>query len=169
MSISRMMRAVVLALCRACGPGSFAEGAGSGVWSASLMAEIPLPWNEMSGWGRAQRAPRFSALGANRSPPQAEPQPPPPKSVFARTHFPSEDELGQVFVRRDRFQLVADVIAVDRNGLLRRVGSGKAHVLEQPLEQRIEASGADVLAGVVDVVGHVGQRLHAFLLEFELD
>src|SRR5262249_58619145 len=72
-----------------------------------------------------------------------------------------QNELAQVLLLEDSAEALADVGGVDDDALARQVRTLEAHLLDHPLQHRVQPPGADVLRRPVHLVGHVRQRLDA--------
>src|SRR5581483_9208802 len=81
-----------------------------------------------------------------------------------------QNKARQIRVLGEGGDAVADVGFVDRDrralGLVR---GGEADLLEQPLEDRVQAAGADVLDRGVDLLGEAGDLVDRLGQEVEAD
>ena len=81
----------------------------------------------------------------------------------------SEDELREVAVDHDVGQAFIDVGHIDDDVLVRELRRAEADVLEDFLEQRVQAAGADVFRFQVDAVCVFGNGVDAVIGEFQGD
>lgn len=80
-----------------------------------------------------------------------------------------QDEFGEVFVFDDAFEFVFDVLGVDDDGFLFEGGGLETEVIQEAFHDGVESSGADILGGLIELVGGVGHFLDAVGCELELD
>src|SRR5581483_5551656 len=81
-----------------------------------------------------------------------------------------QDEARQVGVLRKRADALADISRVDRNGAAGRlVGGGEADLFKKPLQDRVQAAGADILHRCVDLLGQQCDLLDRVGVEIEFD
>ena len=77
----------------------------------------------------------------------------------------SEDELREVAVDHDVGQALVDVVGVDADILVGELRRAEADVLEDFLEQRVQAAGADIFGLLIDVAGELGDAADGIRLE----
>src|SRR5947208_785134 len=80
-----------------------------------------------------------------------------------------QDEAVQVLVCGEAGRSVADVGSVNRNGCLRQLRRPKGDLFERLLDDRMEASGADVLHPLVNLPGNPGHLADTVRSELQLD
>ena len=72
---------------------------------------------------------------------------------------PLQNEIAQVFVVRDAFESLIDIIAIDGNASAFHFRRFKADFFKQPFHDGIEAASPDVLSGLIDFISVACQRL----------
>src|SRR6185312_4815410 len=88
------------------------------------------------------------------------PQPARTPAVRSITRTPGLESLeniaGEILILNDAREHPAHVLAIDLHFLARHVGSLEGDLVEQPLHERREPPGADVLGRGVDLDGEAG-------------